>query len=376
MEAFALAVAALAGMVVGSFLNVVVWRLPRGESVVSPRSRCPACGQAILWYDNVPVLSWLALRRRCRACGAPISARYPFVEAASGALFVLAWLAYAPHLPTAAVVAAALAALLAISLIDWDHKIIPDRISKPGILLGILLAPATQLHPPDWFEGLKPGLNQWLHAAAGAAAGALVILVIRWLGALAFRKEAMGLGDVKLLAFIGALTGPARVLYVLILASLGGAVVGALRLWWSSRRPLRFPLTVKGRDLKANFERARIGPDTITVRSATPAPADHPVRVRMHLPAAGILEDEDVHLEVDARIAAVEEQDGGYVWTLRIEGVGQPDRDRLALFASSYRYVPFGPFLALGGALTLLYGDEVHWAVTKGWPDLVRSILH
>src|SRR5919106_321897 len=131
------AVSGLAGLVVGSFLNVVIARVPAGRSVWAPRSACPACDAAITWYDNIPLLSFAALRGRCRACGVWIGWRYPVVELATGALFVAAFLRFGPGpwLPVAMVL---LAALLAITAIDLAHQIIPDKIPLPGIVAGVL----------------------------------------------------------------------------------------------------------------------------------------------------------------------------------------------------------------------------------------------
>jgi len=375
METAQLVMAALFGLAIGSFLNVVIWRLPRGESLMRPPSHCPGCDQPIRWYDNVPVLSWLLLKGRCRRCGTRIALRYPLVEAATATLFVLAAWRYAGHLPTIALVAVALAALLAISVIDWDHKIIPDRITKPGIAIAIALAPATVLHPPAWIEGASPAVGAWLHALAGAAAGAGVILLIRFMGELVFRKEAMGLGDVKLLALIGALVGPVAVLYALILACVGGAVIGILRLLWARGRPLRCAVEVDADGASGRFEGVRIRGDELEVLAPEAAPADRPAKVRLVLPAAGILEDADAEVKVRGRLVASEPEGSVHRWRIRVEKASEEDRQRLDLFAASLRYVPFGPFLALGGAAVLLFGDSVHWLVTEGYPGWAQGLF-
>lgn len=206
------------GAVLGSFLNVCIHRLPLGESVVRPRSRCPACGTGIEWYRNVPVLSWIALRGRCAACGAAISWRYPLVEAASAAILVGAWTAYGP---TAAfpIAGAFVLSMLALFFTDWDHKLLPDAITLSGFVVGIAIA---------WFNPFlgQPGWRRVWLAAAGAALGSGVLWAI---GAIYKRLrgiEAMGMGDVKMMAFVGAWTGPEGVLFTLFAGSVVGAVVG------------------------------------------------------------------------------------------------------------------------------------------------------
>ncbi len=213
LRPFAAAWAAGLGAVVGSFLNVVIARVPRGESVVSPRSRCPRCGAAIAWYDNVPVLSWILLRARCRACGAPISWRYPLVEALAGAAGLLA---FSRHGLGGAFVAELtfVAVLLALAFIDLDTWLLPHALTWPLIALG-LAASALGFSPAP----LGPSL---LGAALGFAAFAAVAVV----GRKVFRKEALGFGDVWLLAGIGAFLGAKALLPVVLLASLQGSVVG------------------------------------------------------------------------------------------------------------------------------------------------------
>ena len=212
--------AALFGLIVGSYLNVVIYRVPLGISTVLPRSRCPHCGAAIRAVDNVPVLSFLLLRGRCRQCGAHISWRYPAVEAATAALFVACLLRFGItfEAPAAALFGSL---MLALAIIDVDHMILPDALTWPGIALGILLQP------------LLPWARLWdgpWGAMAGAAAGALLgggVLLAVWLAWYLVRhEEGMGLGDVKMLAVIGAFLGWKGMLVALFAAALLGSVVG------------------------------------------------------------------------------------------------------------------------------------------------------
>lgn len=214
-DAFAL----LAGACLGSFANVLIHRLPREESVVWPGSRCPKCRKAIAAYDNVPVLSWLVLRGRCRSCRAPISARYPAVEAVVAALSLLLWrrwMTLGPAWPALAAVAAA--ALVAVTLIDWDTFLIHDELSLGLLALGLIVAP---LNP--YFSG-GPAWLSWLWAARGAALGFGLCYATAVLGEKAFGKEAMGGGDIKLMAAIGAWSGAVGAFDCLMVGSLLGCL--------------------------------------------------------------------------------------------------------------------------------------------------------
>ena len=199
------------GLCLGSFLNVVIHRLPLGESLVRPRSHCPACMHPIAAYDNIPVLSFLFLRGRCRNCKAAISVRYPAVELAAAACLLLGLLS-SPSLVGGSARSVFLLSMLAVTLIDLDHRIIPDEISLPGIVLGILACP---------FLGVAR-----LEGVVGAVAGGGALLAV----ALAYRAirgvEGMGMGDVKLAGMVGAFLGWKGVLLTLILGSLLGSLLG------------------------------------------------------------------------------------------------------------------------------------------------------
>ncbi|HEY6104418.1 MAG TPA: prepilin peptidase [Anaeromyxobacteraceae bacterium] len=205
--------AAALGAAVGSFLNVVVARLPRGESLVRPRSRCPSCRAPIAWYDNVPILSWVLLGGRCRTCRAPVSFRYPLVEALGALAALLAFQRHGLSLPAAAELAFA-AVLLALAFIDLDTWLLPNALTWP-LLAGGVIAAAAGLGPAPL------GASLW-----GAGLGFAAFAAVAWAGARVFRKEALGFGDVWLLAGIGAWLGARALLPVVLLASLQGSLVG------------------------------------------------------------------------------------------------------------------------------------------------------
>lgn len=202
------------GALVGSFLNVVIARLPYGESIVTPRSRCPACATPIPGWWNIPILSWVLLRGRCRSCKAGISVRYPIVELLTAVLYVACLARFGPSL---ALVAALIltSGLVAITFIDIDHWEIPDQISIPGIVIGLVLRPLAFDVP--FYSGVL-----------GATLGAAMFLAIRWGYYFVRRTEGMGLGDVKLIAMIGAFLGPYALLPAILVASFSGAIVGIL----------------------------------------------------------------------------------------------------------------------------------------------------
>jgi leader peptidase (prepilin peptidase)/N-methyltransferase len=204
------------GACVGSFLNVVIARVPKGRSVVNPPSSCPRCGNRIAWYDNVPLVSWILLRAKCRRCGLPISARYPLVELLTAVVIVAVWLRYGLDWATLGYAVFA-AALIALAWIDLDTWLLPHQITWPLLAVGLV--------SPLWNGALG-----WLEALIGGAAGFAVLAAIALFGEKVLKRETMGWGDVWLLAGIGAWLGWPALLPVLMLASVQGALGGILLL--------------------------------------------------------------------------------------------------------------------------------------------------
>jgi leader peptidase (prepilin peptidase)/N-methyltransferase len=208
------------GLLFGSFLNVCIVRWPALESVVAPRSRCPQCHSLIAWYDNIPVASWLVLRARCRHCALPIPWRYPLVELTVGVIWIVAAWAYGVDLE--ALRAAVFGTLLlGIAVTDAREYIIPDEFSVGGAVIGLLLAVAA-----GW-NGHPANLHAlpWPQSVLGAIVGFALLWIVAWLGAKAFGKDAMGGGDIKMMAMIGAFLGWQGVLLTLFLGALLGTLI-------------------------------------------------------------------------------------------------------------------------------------------------------
>jgi leader peptidase (prepilin peptidase)/N-methyltransferase len=215
------------GTLIGSYLNVVVYRLPRGLSTVKPRSSCPRCGKLIAWFDNIPILSYLILRGRCRNCSSSIHWRYPLVEATCGLLFLACYLRFGLTLD---LLPAALlcSMLLALALIDAEHFLLPNRITYPGIVLGMLCSLLA-----TWTNPL------WSTIGAVVGAGLLLLLILIW--HLVRNEQGMGYGDVKMLAMLGAFLGLYGMAVTLFIASLAGSLIG-LGLILSARGTMRAKL--------------------------------------------------------------------------------------------------------------------------------------
>jgi leader peptidase (prepilin peptidase) / N-methyltransferase len=202
------------GAILGSFGNVVIYRLPKSESVVRPRSRCGACGKPVAFYDNIPILSWFLLRGRCRNCSAKFSFRYPLVEFIMATVFCGLYLLYGFHWILLEYLVLAFG-LVVVSFIDFDHFIIPDEFSLSGIVLGLL------------GSILNPERDFW-SAFAGVLMGGGFLWSIAYAYMIVRKEEGMGGGDIKLLAWIGAVLGWVSIPFVILVSSILGGTVGLL----------------------------------------------------------------------------------------------------------------------------------------------------
>jgi leader peptidase (prepilin peptidase) / N-methyltransferase len=208
-----IALAAVVGAVIGSFLNVCIYRLPLGKSIVWPSSACESCGRELAWYENLPIVSWAVLRAKCRTCKAPLSIRHPIVEALTAVMFGAAAWYYGPTLLLASRLVFG-CALIVLFAIDLEHHLLPNAITLPGIIVGLAFSLVT---PPGWVASLV---------------GALVGGGSLWLIAETYyrlrHEEGLGMGDVKMLAMIGAFIGWQLTIVTLVMASVAGSVVGII----------------------------------------------------------------------------------------------------------------------------------------------------
>ena len=207
------------GAIIASFLNVVIWRVPRGESIVLPPSHCPKCGAHIKWYQNIPIISWILLRAHCANCKEPISPRYVLIETLGAILFFFAWARFGFFAPIFWIW---FAFMIVGTFIDFDHQLLPDFVTVGGMILGLLLIPIEFfiLHSSFFISAAEH--------FGGLALGFGLFMLIRLLGGKVFKREAMGMGDVLLMGAVGAITGPVSVLFVLIVSSLVGAISGLI----------------------------------------------------------------------------------------------------------------------------------------------------
>lgn len=308
-----MAVSLILGLLVGSFCNVCVGRWPHGESVIQPRSRCPKCLNAIAWYDNIPLLSWLMLGAKCRHCKAPISWQYPVVEALTGVLFLLVYLRFGFTLatPVYMLLAAALVIVTFQDLADWT---IPNEITFSGVPAGLGLSVIA-----GWI-GVSSGLRV-IHpfdAMGGVVLGYALLYGLDKLTVLILKRPGMGLGDAKLLAMLGAFIGWKGVLGTIMLGSVLGSIVGgAVMLYF-------------------HFAGAEQPQEDAPTDGDTPDQADGDT-------AAAEGAEPDAAVSAAARSAAEPEADG-------------EEDDGISL---SNRYLPFGPYLAIAGLVYVFYGPEL-----------------
>jgi leader peptidase (prepilin peptidase) / N-methyltransferase len=206
------AIAAVFGAMVGSFLNVCIYRLPRDLSVAWPASACPNCRREIAWFENIPILAWLVLRGRCRTCQKPIGVQYPIVEAITAVMFAAAWWYYGPSLLLLSRLLFG-CALIVLFAIDLEHHLLPNVITLPGIVVGFVLSVFTD----------SPG---WVDSLIGMLVGGGGLLLVFYGYLIVRKKEGLGMGDPKMLAMIGAFLGWKMTLLTLVFGSLSGSVIG------------------------------------------------------------------------------------------------------------------------------------------------------
>ena len=211
--ALSTAMAAALGAIVGSFLNVCIYRLPLGKSIVWPASACPNCHRTLSWFENVPVVSFVALGGVCRTCRAPIGVRYPIVETLTAAMFGLAWWFYGPSALLASRVILG-CALIVLFAIDLEHHLLPNAITVPGIVVGFALSFVTELG--------------WVASLIGIAVGGGVLFAIAEAYYRVRHEEGLGMGDVKMLAMVGAFVGWKLTLLTLMMASFSGTIIGVM----------------------------------------------------------------------------------------------------------------------------------------------------
>jgi len=369
------------GAIVGSFANVCIHRMPRGESVVTPPSRCPTCGTRIAFYDNVPILSWFLLGGRCRSCRAPIPVRYPLVEATMAAGFLAASLAWGPSAATPAAMLLGAASLILVAT-DLESRILPDEVTLGTLGLALLLAVLRDVAGREPGRPFRAGASVTLEAILGAALGAAFLLAARALY-LRFRgMEGMGLGDVKMIAMIGSLTGPAGVVVALFLASLSGAVLGGVA---GAVRHVRWALSLRraraggdapavearrhgllidreGRVLAASGRVAEIpGFAGAGEPAGTSAGAARPLAALIRLARRRARQGRSTGF---GRLAV---DDGDFFRVLAVRAVPTA---RGLLVLVSRADIPFGAFLAAGGLAAFVFGRAI---LARLAPDLPLS---
>jgi prepilin signal peptidase PulO-like enzyme (type II secretory pathway) len=317
--------------------------------------------------------------------------RYPLVEALTAALFL--WVAWREPLPENAAVAASHAALLAtllvLSLIDWDTRLVPPQITTPGIVIGLVLSflvPA--LHSPTFLPSLQNrNVASFLESLAGMSAGAGVVVLMRVAWYALFRREGMGLGDVKILALIGTFLSPLRSLLVLLLGSLVGVVLGAA---------LRATVGARARRSRGTVGEARIlvakacasrphrrllvlppRPARLTALVTGPVPArGSTARVDWTVPADDAFVEQSVRVRVDARVVSVSPRGDRRAWVaLDLPTLPEAQDDAVWGFHAARVAIPFGPFLAIAGAVLVMHGDEIERFLSETWPRWVRGVF-
>ncbi|HEX72185.1 MAG TPA: prepilin peptidase [Candidatus Hydrogenedentes bacterium] len=355
------------GCVVGSFCNVCICRWPMGESVIRPRSRCPKCLNSIAWYDNIPLVSWLALGAKCRHCGQPISWKYPLVEAITGALFMAVFWRFGFDVATP-IYMALCAALVIVTFQDLADWTIPNEITLPGILAGIGVSLLAMTQQESMLRVADP-----IDSLDGIAAGCFIICLMDSVVVLLLRKPGMGFGDVKLLAMLGAFLGWRGVIGTLLIGSLVGSVVGvAMILYFRSRQDAD---TTEPSDQPTNLQDAPIDPVAAVALGACTVylaarcfyyllsddmlpPELRPIlTITAGVVTAFAMIVSGLSLSLYARQQKSAPAKHGSRIAEHLEGGAQEEDLEITLQG---HYLPFGPYLAAGGILFLFFGPELY----------------
>ncbi len=329
----------IVGLSVGSFLNVVIARVPVGESVVRPRSKCPRCGHQITWIENIPVFSWLFLRGRCRGCGQPISIRYLVVEVLTGLVFVACKERFGWSLELFTAVCL-VGFLIPLTFIDAEHWILPFELTLPGIAVGLVL-------------GGVAGWGPFQASLYGALIAFCLFRAMEYFGWLAFRKEALGAGDKFLFALLGAFLTYRSLLALVFLSSAQGAIFGVARLAFTGRAgPATPPAAPPAVPVDPN---APAAPAPGAEAAAPPGPEEPPLTMTWDFLRPG--------LSFGRRLVLLP-------WSIFLQPIPDEPVDAGGTpveWQPGVTNLPFGPWLALAGLEVLLVGP---WVARLGWPSL------
>jgi len=329
-----LAIVTFVGFFFGSFLNVCIYRIPAGLSIVAPGSHCFSCGTPIRWYDNIPLLSYICLRGRCRYCGSTFSVRYFIVELLTGILFGITFFHFRYTLATPVYIVF-VCLLIVATFTDLDHWIIPDGVTVYGTLFALFAAILAGFYPKGFIiAGTLPFYQVAIYsplanALTGAVAGALLIYAIGVAGSIAFRREAMGFGDVKLFLLVGAMLGVVNCVYVLTIASCIGSLVGGgmiLARGISERRARR---RGAGSDADNKISEFGKGDERDDLTQAQPTEED----------------------EIFQKIISA------------YKTVGTKTKSALP----GVHHIPFGPYIAIAAIIVLYLGERIHHYLFGMW---------
>ncbi len=349
------------GAMVGSFCNVCICRWPAGESVVSPRSRCPKCMNAIAWYDNFPILSWLILGAKCRHCGLPISWQYPLVEAITGVLFLCVYWRFGFTVATPVYMALS-AALVIVTFQDLTDWTIPNEITLPGLVAGLAVALMGMMISNSMLRVTNP-----LDALDGIALGCFIICMLDGVTVLLLRKPGMGFGDVKLLAMLGAFFGWRGVVGTLLIASVTGSFIGIgmILLFRAKQDPEEEPESAEIPKYPPvdSLGTVVLGISTfyLILRILFFAQAPSAVPGELYWPlvtgAGSIALLAGIIVLLSWNIYTKQQKDRTYRPTQPVEDLKEAEGDEFITLKG--HYLPFGPYLALGGLLFMFFGPEL-----------------